>query len=89
MWLAILYLPFLALSPILVVVAVVFVVIPGGFIIVLGGAYFLSVELVGLVGLAAARRWRTTHTNRRRANARRGLAQPADAYRPVARRAYR
>jgi hypothetical protein len=63
MLLAILYLPFLVLSPILLVAAVLFC-IPGGFIIVLGVAYLLGLELAGLVGRAARRRWRTTHARR-------------------------
>ena len=63
MLLLVLYLPFLALSPILLVAAILFC-IPGGFIIVLGVAYLLAMELAGLVGMAARRRWRTTHANR-------------------------
>ena len=80
MLLVILYLPFLALSPLLLVAAVMFC-IPGGFIIVLGGAYLLAIELVGLVGQAAGRRWGRTHTNRmpmRHGRARRNRRSTAD-----------
>jgi hypothetical protein len=63
MLLAIIYLPFLAFSPILLVAAVMFC-IPGGFIIVLGVAYMLAMELVGLVWVAARRCWRTRHKSR-------------------------
>ena len=80
MLLVILYLPFLAFSPILLVAAVMFC-IPGGFIIVLGVAYLLAMELVGLVGQAARRRWRRTHTNRmpiRHGEARRNPRSTAD-----------
>ena len=52
------YSPVLLCLPILAVVGIVFVVVPGGFIIVLGGLYWASAEFIVLAGLAASRRRR-------------------------------
>jgi membrane protein implicated in regulation of membrane protease activity len=62
-----LYAPVLLCLPILVVVGIVFVVVPGGFIVVLGGLYWASAEFVGLSGLAASRRRRAARSRTRRA----------------------
>ena len=51
-----LYSPFLILLPVLLLALVLFVVVPGGFIIVLGFAYFLSAAFVGRVLRLATRR---------------------------------
>lgn len=52
------YAPILLCLPVLLVVGVVFVVIPGGFIIVLGGLYYALVGFTGLLGLAVGRQRR-------------------------------
>jgi hypothetical protein len=57
------YAPFLLFLPVLLLAGVVFVVVPGGFIIVLGGLYYTATWFAGLLGLAANRRWRA-HTLR-------------------------
>jgi hypothetical protein len=61
------YAPILMLLPVLLVVGLVFVVVPGGFIIVLGGLYYAVLGFTGLLSLAASGRWRAG-TSRRRAN---------------------
>ena len=55
MWFPFAYLPFLLFIPILLVLGILFVIVPGGFIIVLAGAYYASLEVLGLLGLAACR----------------------------------
>jgi hypothetical protein len=50
------YAPILLCLPVLLLVGLVFVVIPGGFIIVLGGLYYAFVGFTGLLGLAVSRR---------------------------------
>src|SRR5438046_2975898 len=57
MWRMIAFAPVLALLPVLLVVGTVFVVVPGGFIIVLGAGFYASLALFGAVG-AAAKTWR-------------------------------
>ena len=54
--------------PVLLLVGVVFVVVPGGFIIVLGGLYYLATGFAGLLGLAATGRWRARASRVRLAN---------------------
>ena len=49
------YVPILLCLPVLLV-GLVFVFIPGGFIIVLGGLYYALVGFIGLLGRAASRR---------------------------------
>ena len=51
-----LYAPVLISLPILVPVAVIFVLVPGGFIVVLAGVYWAVAQFIALIGLAAARR---------------------------------
>jgi hypothetical protein len=63
------YWPFLIFLPLLLVVGIIFVVVPGGFIIVLAGAYYASAGVLGLVGLATTSWRRQTRTNRRPAKA--------------------
>jgi hypothetical protein len=52
------YAPILLCLPVLLLVGVVFVVVPGGFIIVLAGLYYAAAGLTSLLGLEVARRWR-------------------------------
>jgi hypothetical protein len=75
-WFPFAYLPFLVFMPILLVVGIFFVIVPGGFIIVLAGAYYASLEVLALLGLAAGRRRRAVRANRRRAQARLALVTP-------------
>jgi predicted Co/Zn/Cd cation transporter (cation efflux family) len=56
MVLAFIYWPFLIFAPLLLVVGVVFVVVPGGFMIVLGGVYFAFAGLMGLLGTTVRER---------------------------------
>src|SRR5437763_15812072 len=58
MWIIFIYTPALLCLPALLLVGVVFVVIPGGFIIVLGALYYLLMGFVGEVGLASRTAWR-------------------------------
>ena len=62
----ILYAPFLLFLPIALVAGLLFVVVPGGFMIVLGAAYYVSVGFMGLVALAAKARRDARRANRRR-----------------------
>jgi len=62
------YAPILLCLPVLLLAGVVFVVVPGGFIIVLGGLYYATMWLASLVGLAANRRWRARASRMRRTN---------------------
>jgi len=65
-----LFSPFLIFLPILLLGGIIFVVVPGGFIIVLGGAfYFASAGLIGLVGLAAKLRPHAIHAKPQRSEA--------------------
>jgi hypothetical protein len=66
LWLILVYSPVLLCLPILLVVGLVFVVVPGGFIIVLGGLYWASAAFIGLAGLAARRRERAARSRTRR-----------------------
>lgn len=76
MWFPFAYLPFLLFIPILLVLGILFVIVPGGFIIVLAGAYYASLEVLGLLGLAARRRRRAVRANRRRAQGSLALVTP-------------
>jgi hypothetical protein len=86
------YAPVLLCLPILVVGGIVFVVVPGGFIIVLGSLYWASAELIGLAGLAASRRRRAARSRTQRARPAAVLApqsqrrryEPAGAVAPAA-----
>jgi hypothetical protein len=55
MWIIFVYSPALLGLPALLLVGVVFVVVPGGFIIVLGALYYLLAGFTGVVGLASRR----------------------------------
>ena len=63
------YAPVLVSFPILLVIGSVFFVVTGGFIIVLGGLYLALTWLIGLVGLAATRRWGAHRARKRAARA--------------------
>lgn len=76
MWFPFAYFPFLLFIPILLVLGIIFVIVPGGFIIVLVGAYYASLEVLGLLGLAARRRRRAVRANRRRAQGSLALVTP-------------
>jgi hypothetical protein len=76
MWFPFAYFPFLLFIPILLVLGIFFVIVPGGFIIVLAGAYYASLEVLGLLGLAARRRRRAVRANRRRAQGSLALVTP-------------
>jgi len=52
------YTPILLFLPVLLLVGVVFVVVPGGFIIVLCGLYYTMVGFTGLLGLSVSGRRR-------------------------------
>jgi hypothetical protein len=60
------YAPVLIGLPILLPVLIIFLVVPGGFIVVLAGLYWAFLWLIGVVGLATSRRWRS-HRGRARA----------------------
>jgi hypothetical protein len=62
------YAPVLVSLPILLLVAIM-IAIPGGFIILLAGLYWALSSLIGLVGLAATRRWRAHRARVRTARA--------------------
>jgi hypothetical protein len=65
-----LYSPVLIFLPIVLLGGIIFVVVPGGFIIVLIGAcYFASVGLIGLFGLATRLPRRAIRANQRRSEA--------------------
>jgi hypothetical protein len=53
MWRMIAFAPVLAFLPVLLVVGIIFVVVPGGFITVLGAVFYASLALFGAVGAAA------------------------------------
>jgi hypothetical protein len=54
-WLIVVYSPALLCLPALLLAGVVFVLVPGGFIIIVGGLYYLLVGFIGVVGLASRR----------------------------------
>jgi hypothetical protein len=88
MWFPFAYFPFLLFLPILLVLGIFFVIVPGGFIIVLAGAYYASMEVLGLLGLAARKRRRAVRANRRPARGSFTLVTPrtpgSQSGRPVA-----
>ena len=59
------YAPVLMSLPILLVVGLVFVVVPGGFIIVLGALYWGAVQSIGLAALGARRARQASRSLRR------------------------
>jgi hypothetical protein len=59
MWRMIAFAPVLAFLPVLLVVGIIFLVVPGGFILVLGAVFYASLALFGAVGAAAKTRWDT------------------------------
>jgi hypothetical protein len=71
------YAPILLCLPVLLLAGVVFVVVPGGFIIVLGGLYYAAMWLAGSLGLAANRRWRARASRVRRATTTFGNMSPS------------
>jgi hypothetical protein len=74
-----LYSPLLIFLPILLLAGIIFVVVPGGFIIVLAGVfYFASAGLIGLVGLATKLRRHAIHANPQRSKARSALLHPTN-----------
>lgn len=62
------YARLLLCRPVLLLVGIVFVVVPDGFIIVLGALYYAATWFAGLLGLAASRRWRARASHARRTN---------------------
>jgi hypothetical protein len=68
MFLIVAYAPILLCLPLLLLIGVVFVVIPGGFIIVLAGLYYAAAGFTSLLGLEVTRRWRARSSRVRRAD---------------------
>lgn len=66
MFIILVYAPILLLLPVLLLAGVVFVVVPGGFIVVLGGLYYVAVALTGWLGLAVRGRSRDRSSRGRR-----------------------
>jgi hypothetical protein len=62
------YAPILLFLPLLLLAGVVFVVVPGGFIIVLGGLYYAATGFAGFLGVATTGPWRTRASRVRQAN---------------------
>jgi hypothetical protein len=60
------YAPFLVFLPVLLLIGVVFVVVPGGFIIVLAGLYYAAAGFTSLLGVEVTRRWRARRSRVRR-----------------------
>jgi membrane protein implicated in regulation of membrane protease activity len=69
--LLLLYSPAVVLLPIVLLALVFFVVIPGGFVIVLGAVSWVLSLFIGMVRLAAVSLLDSVSTNRRRATVRR------------------
>lgn|SRR3954447_14565383 len=87
MALLLLYSPAVVLLPIVLLALVIFVVIPGGFVIVLGAASWVLMVFVGLLRLAAESLLDSAGAKRRRVHARprrRGSTTPSPAGRPTA-----
>jgi hypothetical protein len=63
------YAPILLCLPVLLLIGVVFVVVPGGFIVVLAGLYYAAAGFTSLLGLEVTRRWRARRSRVRRADA--------------------
>ena len=79
MWLIIPFAPVLVLLPFVLVAGIIVVAVPGGFIVVLGGAYYLLLGFLGLVG-SVAKTWR----DGARASSSRAATRPAPGRRPPA-----
>src|SRR3954454_19418920 len=60
-----LYVPALIGLPILLLAGILFVVVPGGFIIVVGALGYALMSFLGMVGLAAKSRWQAARATRR------------------------
>jgi len=76
--LLLLYSPFLIFLPILLLGGIIFVVVPGGFIIVLAGAwYFASAGLIGLFGLTTKHRRHAIDASAERSRASSARSRPA------------
>lgn len=72
-----LYFPLLIFLPLLLLLGIVFVVVPGGFIVVLAGAYyFASAGMVGLFGLANKHRRHAIQTSSQRSRASSARVRP-------------
>jgi hypothetical protein len=71
------YVPVLLCLPVLLLVGLVFVVVPGGFIIVLGAFYYAAVGVAGPLGLGAIRRGRARMSRVRRTGPGFGNASPS------------
>jgi hypothetical protein len=63
------YAPVLMCLPVLLVGGLVFVLVPGGFIIVLGALYWVLVQFIGLAALGARRAWQASRSRKRSARA--------------------
>ena len=61
-----LYFPALLALPILLMVGIVFVIVPGGFLIVVGALFNVLMSFLGMVGLAAKSRLQAARATRRR-----------------------
>jgi hypothetical protein len=59
------YVPALMALPILLIVGIVFVIVPGGFIVVAVALWYVLMSFLGMVGLAATR-WQVARATRRR-----------------------
>ena len=68
MFLILAYAPILLCLPVLLLIGVVFVVVPGGFIVVLAGLYYAAAGFTSLLGLSVTRRWRARRSRVRRAD---------------------
>jgi membrane protein implicated in regulation of membrane protease activity len=64
------YAPLLLCLPVLLLIGVVFVVVPGGCIVVLAGFYYLAAGFTSLLGLEVTRRWRGRRSRVRRTSPR-------------------
>jgi hypothetical protein len=67
-WLIFFYIPALISLPAMLVVGVLFVLVPGGFIIILIGLYYIFVACVDLIGMAAKTWLHARRTNPGRAS---------------------
>lgn len=73
-----LYFPLLLFLPLLLLLGIVFVVVPGGFIVVLAGAYyFASAGLIGLFGLTTKHRRHAIDASAERSRASSARSRPA------------
>ena len=69
------YYPSLFYLPVLLVVGAVFVVVPGGFMIVFGGAYYTAIGVIGYASLRVRERRQAAHALAHQVN-RRSPRQP-------------